>query len=52
MGEDIDVLYNFIHSGPPDHRAWCNEHVRDKEMRKALIVSPAITTLSGRGVII
>jgi X-Pro dipeptidyl-peptidase len=33
MGEDIDVLYNFIHSGPPDHRAWCNEHVRDKEMK-------------------
>jgi X-Pro dipeptidyl-peptidase len=33
MGEDIDVLYNFIHSGPPDHRAFCNENVRDKEMK-------------------
>ena len=36
MGEDIDVLYNFIHSGPPDHRAWCNEHVRDKEMKEGV----------------
>jgi X-Pro dipeptidyl-peptidase len=32
MGEDVDVLYDFIHSGPPDRRAWCDEHVRDGEM--------------------
>jgi X-Pro dipeptidyl-peptidase len=33
MGEDIDVLYDFINSGNPARRAWCNEHVRDGEMR-------------------
>jgi X-Pro dipeptidyl-peptidase len=32
MGEDIDVLYDFIHSGWPDRRAWCDENVRDKEL--------------------
>jgi X-Pro dipeptidyl-peptidase len=32
LGEDIDVLYDFIHSGNPDRRDWCNCNVRDKEM--------------------
>lgn len=32
MGEDIDVLYNFIHSGAPEMRDHCNCEVRDKEM--------------------
>ncbi len=32
MGEDIDVLYNFIHSGNPQHSDYCNENVRDQEM--------------------
>ena len=32
MGEDIDVLYDFISSGNPDMRAHCDEVVRDKEM--------------------
>ena len=32
MGEDIDVLYNFINSGDPKLRAFCDTHVRDKEM--------------------
>jgi len=32
MGEDIDVLYEFIHSGDPAKRAYCDCHVRDKEM--------------------
>ena len=32
MGEDIDVLYNFIHSGDPEKRAVCNEKIRDGEM--------------------
>jgi X-Pro dipeptidyl-peptidase len=32
MGEDIDVLYDFINSGNPDRRTWCNENVRDKEL--------------------
>ena len=29
MGEDIDVLYNFIHSGAEKNCATCNKHVRD-----------------------
>ncbi len=32
MGEDIDVLYNFIHSGDPEKREFCDSHVRDEEM--------------------
>lgn len=32
LGEDIDFLYDFIHSGDPARRAWCNEHVREREM--------------------
>ena len=28
-GEDIDVLYNFIHSGDPEKREFCNCNVRD-----------------------
>ncbi|MFC2120403.1 Xaa-Pro dipeptidyl-peptidase [Bacteroidota bacterium] len=31
MGEDIDVLYDFIFSNP-DNRDYCNCNVRDKEM--------------------
>ncbi len=32
MGEDIDVLYNFIHSGNEARRDHCDCEVRDKEM--------------------
>ena len=32
MGEDIDVLYDFINSGDPARREYCDETVRDKEM--------------------
>lgn len=32
MGEDIDVLYDFIHSGPVDKRAYSDSTVRDTEM--------------------
>ena len=32
MGEDIDVLYNFIHSGAEKNCQTCNRHVRDGEM--------------------
>lgn len=32
MGEDIDVLYDFIHSGNPDRRDYCDCEIRDKEM--------------------
>jgi X-Pro dipeptidyl-peptidase len=31
-GEDIDVLYDFIHSRDSDRRAWCDANVRDGEM--------------------
>ncbi len=31
MGEDIDVLYDFIHSNP-DRREYCDCEIRDKEM--------------------
>lgn len=34
MGEDIDVLYDFINSGNPERREWCNQKVRDEEMRR------------------
>ena len=33
IGEDIDCLYEFIHSGPEESRACCDNHVRDEEMR-------------------
>jgi X-Pro dipeptidyl-peptidase len=32
LGEDIDFLYDFINSGNPDRRDWCNQHIRDGEM--------------------
>lgn len=32
LGEDIDVLYDFINSGDPDGRAYCNATYRDGEM--------------------
>ncbi|HPF61501.1 MAG TPA: Xaa-Pro dipeptidyl-peptidase [Gemmatimonadales bacterium] len=32
MGEDIDFLYDFIHSGDPARRAYCDATVRDGEM--------------------
>ncbi len=32
MGEDIDVLYNFINSGNPEMRENCDCEVRDKEL--------------------
>lgn len=32
LGEDIDVLYDFIHSGEESKRAYNNAKVRDKEM--------------------
>ncbi|MFT6863139.1 MAG: X-Pro dipeptidyl-peptidase [Akkermansiaceae bacterium] len=32
VGEDIDVLYDFVHSGNPENRDHCNCAVRDQEM--------------------
>jgi X-Pro dipeptidyl-peptidase len=34
MGEDIDVLYDFIHSGDPARRADCDKQIRDGELAK------------------
>lgn len=36
MGEDIDVLYDFVHSGDPTRRGWCNENIREAELEKYL----------------
>jgi X-Pro dipeptidyl-peptidase len=32
LGEDIDVLYDFINSGDPDGRSYCNEAYREGEL--------------------
>ena len=32
LGEDIDVLYDFVHSGDEDKRAYNNKTVRDTDM--------------------
>ncbi|MEC9094540.1 MAG: Xaa-Pro dipeptidyl-peptidase [Planctomycetota bacterium] len=32
IGEDIDVLYDFIHSGNPERREYCDCEIRDKIM--------------------
>ncbi len=32
MGEDIDVLYDFVNSGYEDRREFCNTEVRDKTL--------------------
>lgn len=34
LGEDVDVLYDFVQSGDPAKRAVCNERVRDEVLRK------------------
>jgi X-Pro dipeptidyl-peptidase len=34
LGEDIDVLFDFINSGDPQRRPWCIQHVRDGEMAR------------------
>ena len=34
MGEDIDVLFDFIHSGAVEMRDTCNCKVRDEDMQK------------------
>ena len=36
MGEDIDVLYDFIHSGKEERRAYSNSVIRDKEMAEGM----------------
>ena len=36
LGEDIDVLYDFIHSGAEDKRARNNKFIRDTEMKEGM----------------
>ena len=36
LGEDIDVLYDFIHSGDEAKRAGNNKRIRDTEMRNGM----------------
>ncbi len=36
LGEDIDVLYDYIHSGAEDKRAGNNARVRETEMRNGM----------------
>ncbi|MGQ9619707.1 MAG: Xaa-Pro dipeptidyl-peptidase [Bacteroidales bacterium] len=35
LGEDVDVLYEFVHSNP-DRCAWCDSVYRDGEMAKGM----------------
>ena len=36
MGEDIDVLYNFIHSGNANQADYCDCNIRDIELAKGM----------------
>jgi X-Pro dipeptidyl-peptidase len=36
LGEDIDVLYDYVQSGDPARRASCDQRVRDTEMAAGL----------------
>ena len=36
LGEDIDVLYDFIHSGDESKRAYNNKTIRDTEMKNGM----------------
>lgn len=36
LGEDIDVLYDFIHSGDESKRAYSNKTIRDTEMKNGM----------------
>ena len=35
-GEDMDVLFEFVHSGDPARREWAQKHVRDDELVKGM----------------
>lgn len=36
LGEDIDVLYDFVHSGDEDKRAYNNRTIRDTEIKNGM----------------
>ncbi|MEX2531877.1 MAG: Xaa-Pro dipeptidyl-peptidase [Gemmatimonadota bacterium] len=35
LGEDIDSLYDFVHSGPPENRDHCNSTIRARMLRES-----------------
>jgi X-Pro dipeptidyl-peptidase len=36
LGEDIDYMYDYIHSGNPERREHCDSTVRDEEMAEGM----------------
>lgn len=36
LGEDIDYMYDYVNSGPPDRRDYCDCTIRDGEMARGL----------------
>ncbi|EPR70609.1 X-pro dipeptidyl-peptidase [Winogradskyella psychrotolerans RS-3] len=36
LGEDIDVLYDFVHSGKEENRPYNNKTIRDTEMKNGM----------------
>ncbi len=36
LGEDMDVLFDFVASGDPKRRDWCITNVRDKQLRASI----------------
>jgi len=36
LGEDLDVLYDFVQSGDPARRAVCDQRVRDTDMARGI----------------
>ena len=47
LGEDIDFLYDFINSGDPARREYCNRTYRDGEFAEGATARTATTTSSG-----
>ncbi len=35
-GEDVDMLYDYVNSGDPERREWCNDVYRDTEMAEGM----------------
>jgi len=35
-GEDVDMLYDYVNSGDPERREWCNDVYRDVEMAEGM----------------
>lgn len=36
LGEDIDYMYDYVNSGDPQRRAYCDCNIRDREMANGL----------------